>query len=94
MKKLWTIFFWMQAICGNVEGSALSKKDYQGEYVESGLYVTEASVRHSGRLRAFTWGIGGARVARPSNPSATPPNVVEVPSKFATYCLYPEEYSP
>jgi len=83
MKKLWTIFFWIQAICGNVEGSALSKKDYQGEYVESGLYVTEASVRHSGRLRAFTWGIGGARVARPSNPSATPPNVVEVPSKFA-----------
>ena len=30
------------------------------------------------RLRAYTWGIGGARVARPSNPSATPPNIIEI----------------
>ena len=30
------------------------------------------------RLRAFTWGIGGERVGRPSNPSKLPPAMVEL----------------
>ena len=68
----------------HVQGDYVSQKDLQREHIESGTRVTENLLGSHGRLRAYTWGIGGARVARPSNPSATPPNIVEVPSKFSS----------
>ena len=84
MKKLLAIIVRAILLCNYVQGDYVSQKDLQREHIESGTRVTENLLGSHGRLRAYTWGIGGARVARPSNPSATPPNIVEVPSKFSS----------
>ena len=84
MKKLLAIIVRAILLFNHVQGDYVSQKDLQREHIESGTRVTENLLGSHGRLRAYTWGIGGARVARPSNPSATPPNIVEVPSKFSS----------
>jgi|TARA_B110000003_G_scaffold92378_1_gene94556 regulator of chromosome condensation len=67
-----------------MEGTEGSENDSLGKYRKSGIQAPEVSPNPYGRLLVYTWGIGGARVARPSNPSATPPNIVEIPSKFSS----------
>ena len=84
MKKLLAIIVRAILLFNHVQGDYVSQKELQREHIESGTRVTENLLGSHGRLRAYTWGIGGARVARPSNPSATPPNIVEVPSKFSS----------
>ena len=87
MTKLLTAVLYVFAVLllpGLMEGTEGSENDSLGKYRKSGIQAPEVSPNPYGRLLVYTWGIGGARVARPSNPSATPPNIVEIPSKFSS----------
>jgi regulator of chromosome condensation len=83
----WNLFFYILGslsyeifTCSNALHSSsemiLQRGFNTAGFLQNWTYRSKKTVA---RLNVYTWGIGGARVARPSNPSATPPSIVNIP---------------